>query len=529
MLAMFGFANWQVDHFNITIEPNPLKVNEAGDLKVVALDADWDVVKDYIWDIYIQEDANLELGKDIELPNDQMYTFTPEDQGQKVFSKWTIFKKAWTFEITVSDIATEWDEEILWKAKVTVTEWQVENKWDVTVSSPVDWWVEASEDVDVIWSSSLPNSQFIVEVAWKKSEEWITDDNWDFVATLTWLTPWDHKIKVVILNLDNEPLAESKEIQFEVQTDSWEWFKSISVSPSNQVSQKQTFVITVLTDEAVNNVEVEVWSKFVMEKEKNGVFTKSMSIEKVWNYPISLEITNDWNTKKYENKWEIEVLEWASNSIWTVTVKQDVWITNEVKLDWQFSWTIDQYLIKYWVSKDKFDLELTSPTNSINIKDLDPTKVYYAQIFPIDNNWVQDWNPSSLVTIELVHWAACLIQWIELDTKQVNWKNYLVWGKVDWSSKYIIYKSDNDPDWNKNNMVKVWETTELMFEYPFDISSKKDIYSYYSVYAQCSNWELQIDAVKKVKVWPMDTLLLLILISFFFYWMFRLYWLSKEY
>lgn len=529
LMISFGFACWQIDHFNVTITPNPLKVNEAADLKVVALDSEWNIVKDYVWDIYIQEDENLELWKDIELPNDQMYTFSPEDQGQKVFSKWTIFKKAWNYEIIVSDIATEWDEEIIWKVKVTVTEWKIDSKGDVTIASPVDWWIEASWDVDVIWSSSLPNSQFVVEVDWKKVEEWITDENWDFVATVNWLLAWNHSIIVKILNLDNEPLAESASIKFEVQEASSDWFKSISISPSNKLVQMQNFDVTVLTEETVNSVELQIWSKFIMNKDKNWVFTKSMSISDVWKYWVSLDITKDWVTKKYDNKWEVEIIPWTNNLIWTVTVKQKPWITDEVELDWQFSWSIEQFSIKYWTAKDKFDLEVTSQTNSTSIKNLDPSKVYYAQIFPVKLSWEQDWMPSNLVTIELVHGSACVIQWIELNTKQLNWKNYLVWSKVDWASKYIIYKSDTDPDWNKNNMVKVWETTELMFEYPFDIKSNKDIYSYYSVYAQCSNWELQIDAVKKVKVWPMDTLLLMMLISFFFYWMFRLYWFSKEY
>ncbi|MEF2175759.1 MAG: hypothetical protein V3575_04780 [Candidatus Absconditabacteria bacterium] len=529
MLQLFGIAYGQVDHFNVTISPNPLKVNEAADLKVIALDSDGNVVKDYIGDIYIQEDEALELGKDVELPNDQMYTFSPEDQGQKIFSKGTIFKKAGDFEIIVSDIATEGDDEIIGKASVTVTQGETITKGDINIASPVDGGVEVSEEVDVIGSSSLPNSQFVVEVNGKKTEEGITDDNGDFVSTISGLQPGDHTIKVIILNLDNEPLAESNLTNFEVQTASTEWFKSLSVYPGNQVAEMQNFIITVLTDESVNSVEVEVGSKFVMDKEKDGVFTKSMSISEVGIYPISLDITNDGVSKKYENRGEMEVLKGTSNSIGEVTVKQEPGITNEVKLDWQFSGTIDQYLIKYGTSKDKFELEVTSSINSVAIKNLDPSKVYYAQIFPIAMNGTQDGIPSNLVTIEIVHGSACVIQGIELDTKQINGKNYLVWDKVDGASKYIIYKSDSDPDGNKNNMVKVGETTELMFEYPFDINSKKDIYSYYSVYANCSNGELQIDAVKKVKVGPMDTLLLMLLISFFFYGMFRLYGFSKEY
>ena len=529
LIISLGFVCWQIDHFNVTITPNPLKINEAADLKVVALDSEWNIVKDYVWDIYIQEDYNLQLWKDIELPNEQMYTFTPEDQGQKVFSKWTIFKKSWNFEIIVSDIATEWDEDIIWKVKVTVTEWKVNSKWDVSVASPVDWWIEASGDVDVIWSSSLPNSQFIVEVDWKKLEEWITDENWDFVATVSWLASWDHSIRVKILNLDSEVLAESNLTNFKVQETSVDWFKSVSISPSNKLVQMQNFMVTVLTDESVNNVELQIWSKFIMNKERNWVFSKSMNISDIWKYPVSLDITKDWVTKKYENKWEVEIIKWTDNQIWTVTVKQNPWIVTEVILDWEFSWTVEQFVIKYWLNKDDFNYEIISKTNNVTIKDLDPSKIYYAQVYPAKLNWEQDWMPSSVVTIEIAHWSACVVQWIQLNIKSVNWKNYLVWSKVDWASKYIVYKSDNDPDWNKNNMVKVWETTELMFEYPFDLTSNKDVYSFYSVYAQCSNWELQIDAVKKVKVWPMDTLLLMMLISFFFYWMFRLYWFSKEY
>ena len=71
---------------------------------------------------------------------------------------------------------------------------------------------------------------------------------------------------------------------------------------------------------------------------------------------------------------------------------------------------------------------------------------------------------------------------------------------------------------------KVWETDEARFEYPFNRYAEQDEYAYYEIQAICSDWtNVTIDEAKKVKVWPFENTILIIIITLFLYSMFRLY------
>ena len=73
-------------------------------------------------------------------------------------------------------------------------------------------------------------------------------------------------------------------------------------------------------------------------------------------------------------------------------------------------------------------------------------------------------------------------------------------------------------------MVKVGETTGTMFEYPFDKTSKKEIFAYYLVEATCKDGtSLKIDSAKRLQVGPVENILLFIVIALFGYCIYRLY------
>ena len=78
-------------------------------------------------------------------------------------------------------------------------------------------------------------------------------------------------------------------------------------------------------------------------------------------------------------------------------------------------------------------------------------------------------------------------------------------------------------------MQKAGETTGTMFEYPFNKLSKKDEYAYYVVEAMCKDGtNLQLDTVKKVKVGPMENILLFFIIALLGYCTFKLYRYAKD-
>ena len=87
--------------------------------------------------------------------------------------------------------------------------------------------------------------------------------------------------------------------------------------------------------------------------------------------------------------------------------------------------------------------------------------------------------------------------------------------------KYLIYRSEFADGSDKKF---VGETEIPRFEYPFDKTSKEDVYAYYSVEAVCSNGEkLVLAESEKVKVGPLEDMLMILASTFLFYLMYKLY------
>lgn len=67
------------DAFSITVSPNPLKVNEAADVTIKAVQADGTVVTDYAGTVIMDLD-NFQDANAYDMPSDGVYAFTAEDQ-----------------------------------------------------------------------------------------------------------------------------------------------------------------------------------------------------------------------------------------------------------------------------------------------------------------------------------------------------------------------------------------------------------------------------------------------------------------
>jgi cysteine-rich repeat protein len=113
---------------------------------------------------------------------------------------------------------------------------------------------------------------------------------------------------------------------------------------------------------------------------------------------------------------------------------------------------------------------------------------------------------------------------ITLRTKKEGDRYYLVRDAVPNAQKYTIYRRDTQPSSMRavQELSIVGETTSTYFEYPFDPTAQADTYAWYAVQAVCADGNMKlIDNIKKVKVWPRETLIvLLFLLSVMMYaWM----------
>jgi hypothetical protein len=116
-ISLFGLVFAAPDHFDIEVRPNPMSVNQPADIIIKILDKDGIVVKDYQQDIFIESETDKLSDSEVEFPWWWIYQFQPTDQWNKIFSKWFIVKKEWTFKIIVTDILKQ---DIRWETTVVV-------------------------------------------------------------------------------------------------------------------------------------------------------------------------------------------------------------------------------------------------------------------------------------------------------------------------------------------------------------------------------------------------------------------------
>jgi len=518
-----------VDHFVVEVKPNPIEVNKAEDLIVKAVDANWNVVTDYEWDavISVLDSNGNDVSDDstiVEVPNDWIVSFTADDWWEKIFSKWLVFKKSWSYVVKISDVT---DDSIEWEVTVQVNpENNTKVKGNINIQSPINWSVEKKLPIEVIATTNLPNTVYQIFVDWQKVKEWLTDENWWINDTIDSLTNWDHTLQIKLTDWEWKVLWQSQQISFKYEaSQNVDLFKSIEIKPSNNVNQWDKVTFFVNTDKSVQSAEIllkGLWS-YPMDKQEDWKFVLQMTMDTPWTYEISVKL-NNWKEEKEYDK------------VAYLTVKENVVIKNikinidkknkVVNVSWDFTGKPAYFKVKWGENKEDLDKEKIVSENKISLSWLELiNKKYYLQIIPLDSSYNPVGHPSNVIEIKSwVHNApTCVVKNIRIKLKIINWKHYLVWDKVNGVEKYIISVAD-DPKWPFN---KLWETTDTKREYPFDKNAKKTIYKFYKVEGVCSDWQtVQIWNIKKVKVWPSNVILILVLMSLIIYSIYRLHKLS---
>ncbi len=81
------------DAFIVEVTPSSFDTNQAVDITIKAVTANGDIVKDYQGDVFIEIEGIVDTA-DYTVPSDGLYTFLPQDQGVKLFSKGLTIKKS---------------------------------------------------------------------------------------------------------------------------------------------------------------------------------------------------------------------------------------------------------------------------------------------------------------------------------------------------------------------------------------------------------------------------------------------------
>ncbi len=531
------FAQSTITSFLVEVVPSSFDVWEAVDLTIKAVKDNWEIVKDFEWLVYIQINELFDEN-DYSLPEEWIVEFKAEDQWIKTFSKWLIINKAnniWeSYTIKVYKLDAE---EIDWQTSVVVWSTTEQQEWKkIEIISPSSGSIVNTDSINVIAKcSELPNSTYQIFVNDIITAKWITTEKWDINTYATWVEEWKNSLKINIINIAWDILWSSNTIQFSYNIWTDDILKKTYITKNWTIidawnfKQWQQITIEIETSEEVSSAELQFsnWDSFPMSHNEAWKFYKKILLDKIWDFEAWVVLMINWNKKMYPNitKYTVEEWIWIKNIKFTTSELDD----SILNISRETIWTVDWFKINYWTDENNLANNTWTNQTNITLKWLKPSILYYIQITPVDLSW----NPVGPVVIEQVkiddlwitdNWEKpnCIVKWITISTEKVWWKYFLTRDKIDNVKKYFVYRSDRDTNEIKK-MQKVWETTTNRFEYPFDTQAEQEKYAYYSVYAVCTNNQsIQIDKAKKIKVWPMDNLLLVIIITLFIYFVYKL-------
>lgn len=522
VIAIIGFTFAEdPEAFLIDVNPSSFSVWESVDMTVTAVTKDGTTVKDYDWNIFIMIEWQLHLS-DFSVPSDWIYTYTATDQWTKLFSKWLKINKAWTYKVLVQDLL---NEEIMWEATVIV--WNGGGSWlsehNITISYPSSGSTESKAAINVMWTApSLPNSP--IELFLNKSmiASGYTDSKWSFNIYISWLRSWDNEIQVKVVDVNDIVLWESDVIIVKY-TSPADWiFNSISITPSWVVKQWDKVSISVDTTEWVSSAELifDDGHNYPMDRVSAWKFSKDITVRDAWLFDISLSLVVNGTSKKYMNIASLSVDE----NIWVYNIKfASTWVDGtSIIMTWDQVWNSPKYNILYGTQKDNLQKSVIVSSTWVLIENLQTNTKYYFQIIPMDMESHASWTPSEVFEYnpEAVY-AKCVIQGITVKSEKIWDKYYLIRDPVENAVSYQIYRSD----WqDMSSKTMVWETEETRFEYYFNPNAESDQYAYYQIQATCADGSnVVIDDVEKVKVWPFENIIIIFVITWFVYCIYRLY------
>jgi hypothetical protein len=220
----------------------------------------------------------------------------------------------------------------------------------------------------------------------------------------------------------------------------------------------------------------------------------------------------------------------------TLLVKEYKWVSNikfiatgvdwsQVIISWETIWDIPRYQINYWTWKEDLTKSTTVSSSSVLIENLNKDVTYFFQIVPQDLDSHTSWDPSDIVEYRPSA-LSCVVKGIKVTTEKI-WDNYyLVWDPVENAISYEVYRSD----WaDMTDSRLVWSLTGTRFQYLYNPDATKDEYAFYQVQAICPDGKnVIVDKAQKVKVWPVENMLLIIIISIFIYSLYRLNKISDD-
>ena len=575
ILAFIWLGFWTIfaqnilpDSVEITVK-DPVIMWEATNLKVKIM-KNGSKMTSYdgtIWMVVTEQDWKKLSDNEYTVPSRWMYSFLSSDLWEKEFQRWLEIKKEWTFYIEIQDL-NENEDKILWKQLIHVVRW--DGVWEVkniSILNPISNSNLIGDKVEVIWSArDIPNSEAIIYIDEKAVWTAKVGSDWMINHTIWNVEAWQHSLVVEIPDLAWNVMWRSEKIFFAVSPSGNNGIRNVDIDPEKWLMVWDMTNITVYTDDMIESVKIRLSDRtenesMVMNKVGNWEFSQNVFLMGTWEISLSFDTSasNGTVNESYDNYRKIVV--WEVPSVYDINVDINS-ISQTADVSWEVKnrSVVSSYLVNWWVDwSDILSWKDWSDKPSFRFSDVPYDTVIKLNITPYRNKQDKHWAPSETIRFVItknqntcwnlicddgeshelcpqdcywswettvILWPSCPKQTISAYTKKVWDSYYLVWDKVDMVTKYIVYSSST-PDWK--DKVKVYETTDTSYEYPFDRESKEDVFMYFWVVWICEDGEeLELTGATKVQVWPAENFFLLVCLTFLIYAGIKLFRQTEE-
>ena len=545
---MIGIVSAQVepDSFLVEVNPTTFIPNQAVDLTITAM-KNGVVFRDYTWMVYVSVDGlrSSEYG----LPNFPSgigrYHFGVEDGGSKTFNKGLQIKKAGSFTVS----AENRNRSALWSARINVSDSSsaIDGKL-ISIISPEPF-VEVNRPMIDVYAtvSDLPNADVQVYLNGVIVNQVFADLNGDVMLTLTNLREGENTVHLTVTSYTNQPLGESEKVTFFYRPITDQLLNEFIVDPSTGLRLGDRVFFDVNTDPSVTSATVILWwiQRLPLDQMADGLFSKSFAMIFTGNIPVDVELFSMGQTRYYSG---IDIL-FVDDAplINNVQFKIDPKTINTLTMSWSVSGTpVSGFEILYGTDKEDLSRSVSVDKPEVVFQNIDTARTYFFQIIPLlwgtrehgTATEIYTYDPisknpdipiltttSGNVVVDINSWdpssSLCSIKGIRVTTERIGGRYYLVWEAIENATSYTVYSSDTNDSTTKRKLL---DTNETRYEYPFDYSSKQDIYAYFRVEATCEDGQaLEITSAKMVQVGPAENILMLICLSLLIYAGIRLY------
>lgn len=558
MITFFGvtFAV-SPDAFQIEVSPSSFAVNQAVDFTIKAI-KNKQVMKNYTGMVFMSVDgiakdsaSKLKL-TDATISNGGILEMGLSDQWVKKYTKGLLITKPGNFTVSVADFT---QDTISWSTTVMVSsDFKAEVR-NIQILSPSAWSEENQSTINVMATAdTLPNARVQILLNDALAKETTTDANGLINDTISGLKVGTNVLQIKALSVTNEQVGSSEKLVFTYQGQSDNLLKSFTATPNQNLKVWNKVRFELTTEDNVSSAKLIFPDnkEYPLDKEKDGLFSKELMLTQTGSLDIASELSaGPTLNKKYDKMLTLEVAD--NTQIWEVKIQALTALAGAIQLDWKvIGWSSPAYAIQYGLTKDDLAGTAITKETTATLSGFTYGKDYFFKIQPLNIQNIADGLPSDVLefTMPIASWTGpnqtalsasglemtpdhptaalptCIVKNIKVSTQKIGNKYYLVRNKIENATKYLVYKSDFADNSDKSFLG---ETELTRFEYPFDKTSKEDVYAYYTVEALCADGNKAVlTEAQKVKVGPVEDMMLILTLTMLGYLIYRLYSYREE-